>query len=94
LERFNKEKHIRDDVILYVEPGEYSVPFLIQKALGDQKIHDYFEDDLIESWNAYPKISIQNNLNLSLNGSIRGSAAQDNLKVKQVFLKKGSKLIS
>lgn len=94
MERFNKEKHLRDDVIIYVEPGVYSVPFLIEKALGDKKIHDYFEDELIQSWNAYPKITVQNNLNLSLNGSVRGSAEQDHIKLKQVILHKGSKIMS
>ena len=93
LERFNKEKHIRDDVVIYIEPGVYTVPFLIEKALGDRKIHDYFDDEVIDSWHHYGKITIKNNLNLSLNGHVKG-VGEENIKLHHVDIYKGEGLLS
>jgi hypothetical protein len=93
LERFEKEKHIRDDVVIYIEPGVYTVPFLIEKALGEKKIRDYFEEELIQSWHNYGKVTIKNNINVSLTGSVRG-LDDEKIKLKQALIYKGSGLIS
>ncbi len=84
-------KHIKEDLVIYLNSGTYSVASILAKALGEKKIKRYFDDELMRNLQNVEKVNIKKHVNLTVSGSVRGNENLD-LKLKKLKIYKGKSI--
>lgn len=87
-EIFKSSKHIKEEIVICLEPGKYSVPSLLEKALGNINIKRFFDDELMKNLRDVEKVDVKKFVNLKMSGSFTGNQNLD-LKFKKLKVKNG-----
>ena len=84
-------KHIKENLVIYLYPGNYSVASILEKALGEKKIRRYFDDELMKNLQKVEKVNIKKHVNLTVSGSVKGNENLD-IKLKKLKINKGKSI--